>query len=180
MIDDVAAEWGAEVVRTPVGEANVVERMKKLMGEGREVILGGEGNGGVIWPEVCFVRDSLSAMALTLSLMARTGLTVSGIVDRIDSYSEGTKGYCIVKEKTEIATKADAQPACDAVEKAYASERVDTQDGVRIDFSGPRAGCWVHVRASNTEPIMRLICEAPTEALAAEILAEVKGVIAGK
>ncbi len=182
MIDDVAAKWGAEVVRTPVGEANVVERMKALMAEGREVVLGGEGNGGVIWPEVCFVRDSLSAMALTLSLMARTGLTVSGLVERIDSYSgggKGGKGYCIVKRKTGIATKADAKPACDAVEKAYSSERVDTQDGVRVDFSGARAGSWVHVRASNTEPIMRLICEAPTEGLAGEILEEVEEVIAG-
>ncbi|MEM1184154.1 MAG: phosphoglucosamine mutase [Planctomycetota bacterium] len=179
MIEDVAAKHGAEVVRTPVGEANVVERMKALMEEGREVILGGEGNGGVIWPEVCFVRDSLSAMALTLSSMARTGKTVSEIVALIDSYSEGGKGYAIVKRKTEIASKADAKPACDKVEKAYASERVDTQDGVRVDFSGARAGCWVHVRASNTEPIMRLICEAPTEGLANEILAEVEGVIAG-
>jgi len=183
MIEDVAAKHGAEVVRTPVGEANVVERMKALMAEGREVILGGEGNGGVIWPEVCFVRDSLSAMALTLSLMARTGKTVSGVVGAIDALSEGGGGYAIVKRKAPIASKADAGPACDAVAKAYASERVDTQDGVRVDFGGDRAGgragSWVHVRASNTEPIMRLICEAPTEAMANEILAEVEGVIGG-
>ena len=179
MIEDVAAKWGAEVVRTPVGEANVVERMKALIAEGRDVVLGGEGTGGVIWPEVCFVRDSLSAMALTLSLMARTGKTVSEIVALNDSYSEGGKGYSIVKRKTEIASKADAKPACDKVEKAYSSERVDTQDGVRVDFGGARAGSWVHVRASNTEPIMRLICEAPTEAMADEILGEVEGVIAG-
>ncbi|MEM7755184.1 MAG: phosphoglucosamine mutase [Planctomycetota bacterium] len=179
MIEDVAARHGAEVVRTPVGEANVVERMKALKAEGRDVVLGGEGNGGVIWPEVCFVRDSLSAMALTLSLMARTGKTVSGIVALIDSYSEGGKGYCIVKRKTPIASKADAKPACEKVEKAYTAERVDTQDGVRVDFSGARAGSWVHVRASNTEPIMRLICEAPTEGMADAILAEVEGVIGG-
>jgi phosphomannomutase len=125
---------------------------------------------------MCATRSG--SMALTLSHMARSGLTVSGLVERIDSYSEGGKGYCIVKRKTEIASKADAKPACDAVEKAYASERLDTQDGVRVDFSGARAGCWVHVRASNTEPIMRLIGEAPTEALAGEILDEVAGIIA--
>ncbi len=179
MVDDVAARYGAEVIRTPVGEANVVERMKQLADDGRNVIVGGEGNGGVIWPKVCYVRDSLSAMALTLGLMARTGTSVSQIVDRINSYSPGGRGYCIVKRKTEIPSKAAAAPACEAVARAFAAERVDRQDGVRVDFSGKWAGCWVHVRASNTEPIMRLICEAPNETLAAEVLRATERAIAG-
>lgn len=179
MVDDVAARYGAEVIRTPVGEANVVERMKQLADEGRNVIVGGEGNGGVIWPKVCYVRDSLSAMALTLGLMARTGTSVSQIVDRINSYSPGGRGYCIVKRKTEIPSKAAAAPACEAVARAFAAERVDRQDGVRVDFSGKWAGCWVHVRASNTEPIMRLICEAPNQTLAAEVLSATERAIAG-
>lgn len=181
MIDDVAGVYGAEVVRTPVGEANVVERMKALRRLGREVVLGGEGNGGVIWPGVVHVRDSLGAMALVLAMMARTGLRVSELVARINGYSPGGQGYAIRKHKTPIASKAAAEPAVRALARAYAAERVDLQDGVRIDFGarGPRSGVWVHVRASNTEPIMRLICEAPSTAVADEVLAEVSGVIHG-
>ena len=85
MIDDVASRYGARVVRTAVGEANVVEAMKKLKREGKNVILGGEGNVGVIWRMVTYVRDSLGAMALTLSLMARTGKTVSELVADVPS-----------------------------------------------------------------------------------------------
>jgi phosphomannomutase len=188
MIDDVAAQHGGRVVRTPVGEANVVEVMKRLKAEGQNVVLGGEGNGGVIWPEVVYVRDSLGSMALVLSLMARTGKTVSELVAQIDSYSPGGAGYAIVKQKVNIASKADAQPAVEKIAKHYdgdggdphgrdARATVDLQDGVRVDF--PEAGVWVHVRASNTEPIMRLIAEAPTREAAEGILAEVEGVIAG-
>ncbi len=180
MIDDVAARHGGRVVRTPVGEANVVEAMRRLRGEGRRVVLGGEGNGGVIWPEVVSVRDSLSAMALVLSLMARTGETVSGLVARIDSYSPGGAGYAIIKRKVPIASKADAAPAVEKVAGHYTGRggaTVDRQDGARVDF--PERGVWVHVRASNTEPIMRLIAEAPTREGAEAILSEVEGVIAG-
>ncbi|HHN78186.1 MAG TPA: phosphoglucosamine mutase [Phycisphaerales bacterium] len=185
MIDDVAARYGGRVVRTPVGEANVVEAMKRLRGE--DVVLGGEGNGGVIWPEVVYVRDSLSAMALVLSLMARTGKTVSELVAKIDSYSPGGRGYAIVKRKVPIASKADAVPVVEKVAGFYGGEgglgssnrpAVDLQDGVRVDF--PDKGAWVHVRASNTEPIMRLIAEAPTRDEAGAILAEVERVIAGE
>ena len=164
MIDDIAARYGASVVRTAVGEANVVEAMKRLKREGKAVLLGGEGNGGVIWPEVTYVRDSLGSMALVLSLMARTGKTVSQLVADIPSYA-------IVKRKQPLANKSDAQPAIERIATQYASERVDTQDGVRVDFDAKKA--WVHVRASNTEPILRLIAEAEDEATANEILDEV-------
>ncbi len=188
MIDDVAAKHGGRVVRTPVGEANVVEVMKKLKSEGQNVVLGGEGNGGVIWPEVVYVRDSLGSMALVLSLMVRTGKTVSELVAQIDSYSPGGAGYAIVKQKVNIASKADAQPAVEKIAKHYGGDggdphgrdaraTVDLQDGARVDF--PEQGVWVHVRASNTEPIMRLIAEAPTDEMARAILTEVEGVIAG-
>lgn len=179
MIDDVAARYGAEVVRTPVGEANVVEAMKRLKAEGRDVVMGGEGNGGVIWPEVTYVRDSLSAMALTLALMARTGKKVSELVAMIDAMGPGKQGYCILKRKAPLASKAAAQPVVRHLAAAYAKEPgavVDTQDGVRIDW--PARGVWAHVRASNTEPIMRVIVEAPTEALAAETAGSVEARIA--
>jgi len=174
MIDDVAAKYGARVVRTAVGEANVVEAMKKLKREGKNVILGGEGNGGVIWPQVTYVRDSLGAMALTLSLMARTGKKVSELVADVPSYA-------IVKRKQPLAKKEDAKPTVEKLAEHYASKgegvRVDTQDGVRIDFEADRA--WVHVRASNTEPILRLIGEAPTRERAEAVLDEVQRLVDG-
>lgn len=168
MIDDVAANYGVRVVRTAVGEANVVEAMKRLKAEGKNVILGGEGNGGVIWPSVTYVRDSLSAMALTLSLMARSGKSVSQLVDDIPSYA-------ILKRKQPLARKEDAQPAIERLAQHYANERVDRQDGVRIDFDQDRT--WVHVRASNTEPILRLIAEAPTKDRAETVLDEVQALV---
>ncbi len=180
MIDDVAKKYGARVERTAVGEANVVERMMAIKAAGEDLVLGGEGNGGVIWPEVVYVRDSLSAMALTLALMARTGKKVSELVAWIDSMAgEGDGGYTIVKRKVEIASKDAARPAVEKIVAAYtgaAGASVDTQDGVRVDWPGRRA--WVHVRASNTEPIMRLIAEAPTSEEAGAILAQIEGVIA--
>lgn len=172
MIDDVAARYGARVVRTAVGEANVVEAMKKLKAEGENVILGGEGNGGVIWPKVTYVRDSLSAMALTLSLMARTGKSVSELVADVPSYA-------IIKRKQPLARKEDAAPTVERLAGHYRGQgpgvRVDTQDGVRVDFDASRA--WVHVRASNTEPILRLIAEAPTRELAEAALDEVQRLV---
>lgn len=188
MIEDVAAEHGATVERTPVGEANVVQRMKGLAEEGRDVILGGEGNGGVIWPEVVYVRDSLSSMALTLALMARTNKTVSELVGQIDALSPGKQGYTIVKRKVDIPSKAAADPAVHAV-SAWAATvpgaRIDLQDGVRVDFEeGDWRGSWVHVRASNTEAIMRLIAEGPVsqdrgEGIAGQVLCAVESAIAG-
>jgi len=170
MIDDVAAKYGARVVRTAVGEANVVEAMKREKAAGNRVVLGGEGNGGVIWPEVTYVRDSLSGMALVLSLMARTGKTVSELVEEMPAYA-------IDKRKVEIPRKEHARPAVEKLAAEYAGQKLDLQDGVRVDWVEKRA--WLHVRASNTEPIMRLIAEAPTAAEAGAILDEAARVIAG-
>ena len=163
MIEDVAARYGARVIRTAVGEANVVSAMKE-----HGAIFGGEGNGGVIWPRVTYIRDSLSGMALVIALMARTGKKISELVAAIPSYA-------IVKRKVDLRAKEDAARAVEAVAKAYASERVDRQDGVWVAFDAKRA--WLHVRASNTEPIMRLIAEAPTEAEANAILDDAARVI---
>jgi len=179
MIDDVAAHYGAEVVRTAVGEANVVERMKALTADGRDVVMGGEGNGGVIWAEVTYVRDSLSAMALTLSLMARTGKTVSELVKMIEQMGPGRAGYSIIKKKADLASKADAVPVVEHLTEVFErgpEARVDTQDGVRVDWDAK--GIWAHVRASNTEPIMRVIVEAPTGELAEATAAMVEARIA--
>ncbi len=166
MIEDVAARYGARVVRTAVGEANVVAAMKH-----HKSVIGGEGNGGVIWPRVTYIRDSLSSMGLVLALMARTGKSVSELVREVPSYA-------IVKRKVELKAKDDAARAVEAIAHAYTGRdgvRVDRQDGVWVGFDSRRA--WLHVRASNTEPIMRLIAEAPTAGVSNEILDEAARVI---
>ncbi|MFK7760035.1 MAG: phosphoglucosamine mutase [Phycisphaerales bacterium] len=184
MIDDVAAHYGGEVVRSAVGEANVVEVMKSLKAQGRDVVLGGEGNGGVIWAEVTYVRDSLSGMALVLSLMARTGKSVSELVSMINEMGPTDEvreqGYTILKAKSDLASKSDAVPVVKHLEGVYSKAggcRVDLQDGIRIDWD--ERGVWAHVRASNTEPIMRVIVEAPSKAEAERVAAEIDGHILG-
>lgn len=151
MIDDVAAIFGARVRRTPVGETHVAQALHDHDG-----LVGGEGNGGVIWPCVVLIRDSLGAMALTLARMTSAGQTVSQLVGQTPCYS-------IVKRKTPIA-EDQADLAVEAIAAHWSGANVDRQDGVRIDLPQDRA--WLHVRASNTEPILRLIAEAPSEAIA--------------
>ena len=160
MIDDIAARFGGRVLRTPVGEANVVQAMLK---EGATI--GGEGNGGVIDPRIVPGRDSLVGIAYVLQLMAATGKTVSQLVAELPRYE-------IVKTKFECR-REDANRAVEALKKAFASERVDTQDGIRIDWD--RA--WVHARPSNTEPIMRIIAEAPDRTEADRRVKEVQRVV---
>lgn len=183
MIDDVANHYGCEVVRTAVGEANVVEAMKSLKASGRDVVMGGEGNGGVIWPQVTYVRDSLSGMALTLSLMARTGKAVSELVSMVNSFGPtdevNANGYTIIKKKSALARKEDANPVVQHLRGIYEPRsecRVDLQDGIRIDWDA--RGVWAHVRASNTEPIMRVIVEAPSSSEAEAVAEEIDRQIA--
>ncbi len=168
MIDDAAKAAKSSVLRTPVGEAHVVEAMRRANSP-----IGGEGNGGVIWPAVTYIRDSLSSMALTLALLAGA---VHGKRVRLSELVAQIPAYAIEKRKVDLASKELAKPAIEAIAKAYSSEKVDRQDGVRIDFESRRA--WLHVRASNTEPIMRLIAEAPTAEAARAILDEASKVIA--
>ncbi|MEM6749824.1 MAG: phosphoglucosamine mutase [Planctomycetota bacterium] len=153
MVDDVAARVGGSVVRTAVGEANVASAMRE-----RGCELGGEGNGGIIWSPVGQIRDSLVGMALICEMLAQTGATLSSLAAAIPAYA-------IVKDK------APVDPAVVAVlgeklPEAFPDAKVDAQDGVRLDW--PQA--WLHVRPSNTEPIVRVIAEAPTEAEAQRLV----------
>lgn len=170
MIEDVAGQFGARLHRAAVGEANVVAKMRAV-----GAVLGGEGNGGVIWPEVGWIRDSLVAMGLVLALMAREKRALREIVSLIPSYA-------IVKRKAPIEPGL-GERAQRAVEATFGSKEgaaVDTQDGVRVDFDAPGGGrAWLHVRPSNTEPILRLIAEAPTEKDANAILDEAQEAILG-
>ena len=161
MLDDLAKAGNGRVIRTPVGEANVMQTILR-----ENAVIGGEGNGGVIDPRIVGGRDSLVGMAYVLALMAATGRTISQLVAEIPRYE-------IVKTKFECR-REDADRAVAAVKQAFANEgKVDTQDGIRIDW--PDA--WVHARPSNTEPIMRIIAEAPDRAAAESRIASVQRVV---
>jgi len=158
MIDDLAARYpGSRVLRTAVGEANVAAAMQR---EGATI--GGEGNGGVIYPPVCWVRDSLSAMALVLGLMAAHGRPLSALVDEMPRYA-------MIKRKRDLAAiggQAAIGEMLARVARGVPGATVNQTDGVRLDF----ADGWVHLRASNTEPIIRIIAEAPTTTRAEELM----------
>lgn len=151
MIEDVAQRFSCEVIRTPVGEVNVADEMRRLKSP-----IGGEGNGGVIDPRFNYSRDGLTGMALMLQLMLETGQTISDLVGEIPRYQ-------MVKEKIECGKRA-VRPILNALANEKA-DRVDSRDGVKLDF----ANGWVHVRASNTEPIVRVYAEAKTKTYAEEL-----------
>ncbi|MHC4520831.1 MAG: phosphohexomutase domain-containing protein, partial [Planctomycetota bacterium] len=156
MIDDVAKAADGRVVRTPVGEANVAKAMIE-----NDCVIGGEGNGGVIDLRVGPIRDSLVAMALVLQLMAETGRSVSQLVAEIG-------GYSMHKEKFAVDASQAGQ-IIDLAKEKYAGAQVNTADGCRFDFED----AWVHLRSSNTEPVMRVIVEATDEAVAHRYLDDV-------
>ena len=160
MLDDVAAAHGSRVIRTPVGEANVIAAMRS-----NHAIVGGEGNGGVIDARIVPGRDSLVGMAYVLQLMAATGKSISQMAAEIPRYE-------IVKDKLPCPRDA-ADRAVAELKKHFATEKLDVQDGIRIDWPDG----WVHARASNTEPIMRIIAEFPDRATAERRIAEVRKVI---
>ncbi|HEX8723321.1 MAG TPA: phosphoglucosamine mutase [Pyrinomonadaceae bacterium] len=156
-LDGVAAEFGCPVFRSKIGEANVTEEMRR-----RGAVLGGEGNGGVIYPRVNFARDSLTGMALVLHLLADSGRAVSEIV-------AGLPRSHMVKEK--LACRSDRiGRALKAVREAYARWPQDARDGVKVTTDDG----WFLVRGSNTEPIIRLVAEAPTEARALALVADLR------
>ena len=159
MIEDVAAKYGCEVVRTPVGEVNVAEKMIELGAPA-----GGEGNGGVIDPRINYGREALTGMALILQLMIDTSETLSQLVAKIPTYQ-------FVKTKV-LCSKRVLAPVLERLANEEA-DRVDTRDGVKLDFENG----WVHVRASNTEPIVRIYSEAKTLEQAEELNSKYKQLV---
>jgi phosphomannomutase len=143
MLDDIAEEAGGQVIRTPVGEANVAKAMFE-----NNCVIGGEGNGGVIDLRVSPIRDSLVGIVLVMQLMAETGKGISELVGEIG-------GYYMSKDKF-TADKSLAQQILDSAKEVFADAKLDTSDGCRFDFDDG----WLHLRASNTEPVMRIIVEA--------------------
>jgi len=160
MIDDIVTEAGGDVIRTAVGEANVAAAMLE-----NDCIIGGEGNGGVIDLRVGPVRDSLVGIALILQFMAETGKAISRLVSEIDS-------YYMIKDKFAV-DKSQVQQILDSAKSEFASALVSTIDGCRFDFEDG----WLHIRASNTEPIMRIIAEAKDQRIAQEYIVRTKAFI---
>ena len=152
-VDDVAESFGCKVFRAPVGEANVVKRMKEV-----DAVIGGEGSGGVIYPEVVFGRDAITGVALTLQHLAEFDGTAQNLKDSLPKYE-------IMKAKISLGEKNPDEIVNRLTEK-YSSQKINTEDGLRIDFNDH----WAHLRKSNTEPIIRCIVEAKSKEKAKEAL----------
>lgn len=165
---DVTEKAGGQYFAAAVGEVNVVEAMKA-----NDAIIGGEGNGGVIYPELHNGRDALVGIALFLTHLAKTGLQASRLRARYPN-------YIISKNKIELTPNINVDDVLEQVKKKYKKQPVNTVDGVKIEFDTS----WVHLRKSNTEPIIRIYAEADLEAkadaLARKIIADIKEIITEK
>ena len=161
---DVTEKHGGTYTASAVGEVNVVNAMKAT-----NAVIGGEGNGGIIFPESHYGRDALVGVALFLSLLAERKIAVSALRASYPS-------YFMSKKKIDLNPSIDVDAILDAMEAKYAHEQLSTIDGVKIDFPSE----WVHLRKSNTEPIIRIYTEAPSQekadVLADKIIDEIKSI----
>lgn len=159
---DVTQKYGQTYAASAVGEVNVVEKMKEIGAK-----IGGEGNGGIIYPELHYGRDSLVGIALFLSHLAEKDMKLSELRASYPAYFMG-------KKKIDLQPGIDVDAILKKVQEKYAHEEISTVDGVKIDFPAE----WVHLRKSNTEPIIRIYTEAPTQeqadALADRFIEELK------
>jgi phosphomannomutase len=152
-VDDVVAEFGGTVHRSAVGEANVVEKMKEV-----NAVIGGEGSGGVIYPELHYGRDALVGIALTLQHLTGFGGTLSELKNSLPT-------YFIEKRKIDLHD-IDTDKIMESLKTEFKNESVNTEDGLRIDFEDH----WVHFRKSNTEPIIRIITEGKSKQAAVKLI----------
>jgi phosphomannomutase len=155
MTEDIALQAGFPVVRALAGEVNVAEKMKEL-----KAVFGGEGNGGIIDPRIHYGRDSIIGIGLALESMARSGRTMQQI-------GESLPAYHMIKSKIDCAP-SKSRETIRKLRGSITDARVDTRDGLRIDWDDR----WVQLRASNTEPIMRIIAEARTPEVAQALVDE--------
>ena len=162
---DIAQKHGVSYSAAAVGEVNVVTEMKHV-----EAIIGGEGNGGIIYPELHYGRDALVGVALFLSLLAERGGSVQQL-------RESYPAYFMSKNKIQLTEQINPDQILKAMEQKYAHEQTTTIDGLKIDF----ADSWVHLRKSNTEPIIRIYTEAKSQkeadALAQRFIQEMQALI---
>ena len=160
-LSDVTKDYNCSYSASAVGEVNVTTEMKRT-----GAVIGGEGNGGVIYPPAHYGRDALVGVALFLTHLAKSGKKVSEL-------KAGYPQYSISKSKNELTPDIDVDAILDAIKKKYANEKITDIDGVKIDFKES----WVHLRKSNTEPIIRIIAEAHTMEEAKELSSQIKNVI---
>jgi phosphomannomutase len=162
---DVTIKHGGRHYASAVGEVNVVEKMKQ-----QQAVIGGEGNGGVIYPASHYGRDALVGVALFLTCLAESGKKVSQVRAALPD-------YVISKNKLALTPDLDVDAILDAVKAKYASYPINTEDGVKIDMEKE----WVHLRKSNTEPIIRIYSESDTkenaDALAKKMMEDIKAVV---
>ncbi|WP_461533380.1 phosphoglucosamine mutase [Sinomicrobium sp.] len=164
-LKDITQKHGGSYQASAVGEVNVVSLMKET-----NAVIGGEGNGGIIYPELHYGRDALVGVALFLSLLAEKKIKVSEL-------RAGYPSYFMSKKKIALTPQIDVDAVLKTMEERYKDEEISTVDGVKIDFPEN----WVHLRKSNTEPIIRVYTEAKSQqeadGLADRIMEEIKGVI---
>jgi phosphomannomutase len=165
VVEDVARAFGAALVRAPVGEVNVARRMQEV-----GAVVGGEGNGGVILPALHYTRDAPLAVSLVLQHLVDEGVETSSAAARWPAYR-------MVKRKVEFPREALGE-AYLALRKAMEASEEDLSDGLRLAWSGRRA--WLHVRPSGTEPVVRLIAEAPEDGAAEALVDRAADVLSGK
>ena len=158
---DVTRKYGCNYSASAVGEVNVVTLMKET-----GAVIGGEGNGGVIYPKLHYGRDALVGVALFLTLLAKSGKSVTELKKEFPAYS-------IVKNKINLTPDIDVDALLEAVKQKFKNEKVTDIDGVKIDF--PEG--WVHLRKSNTEPIIRIYSEASTSEEAEDLAKSVMDII---
>jgi phosphomannomutase len=158
--EDIAKRFGVRVIRTPVGEINVGKAMREMHSP-----IGGEGNGGVICPEVHYTRDAPVGIALTLAYMASSGQTISELVDQIPR-------YYMAKDKVTVPSE-QMDAALEVIATAYADCQQDRTDGLKILGDG----WWLHIRKSGTEPIIRVYSESSSPERSAELCREAIGKI---
>ncbi len=156
-LEEVVKAFGCPLFLTKIGEVNVTEEMQK-----QNAVIGGEGNGGVIYPRINFARDSLVGMALVLHLLAQKGQSVSKLLKDIPRYT-------IVKEKL-VCPSDKLTTVLRVLRQEYANYRIDTRDGIKVILPNG----WFLVRGSNTEPVIRVVAEARTESEANDIIATVR------
>jgi phosphomannomutase len=144
---------GGEYYAAAVGEVNVVEKMKSV-----HAVIGGEGNGGIIVPTLHYGRDAIVGVALFLSHLAECGLSVSELKKTYPLYFMG-------KKKVDLDPTRPSDKILERIAQLYAHEQINLIDGVKIDFPDQ----WVHLRKSNTEPIIRIYTEAATQKIADEL-----------
>jgi phosphomannomutase len=152
-LKDITLKYKGEYFSSAVGEVNVVNRMKEV-----NAVIGGEGNGGIILPELHYGRDALIGIALFLSHLAKSKKTTKQLRN---TYPD----YFISKNKITLEQNIDVKSVFDKIKKKYKSQPVNTEDGLKIEFDND----WVHLRTSNTEPIIRIYAESNFETTADNI-----------